>query len=636
MLWLGSFCEFFFFLFYSTLLKISITLRNHQALTMLETAVKNELPTKDLKSVLEKKAMKKIEVGLSNKREITISEYIFRRISQLGIKSVFGVPGDFNLRFLEHIYDVKELNFIGCCNELNAAYAADAYGKTSGKMGALVTTYGVGELSALNGIAGAYTEFAPLLHLVGTSALKFKRDPRIFNVHHLAGNKYTWKKSDHYVYEKIANNFSVDSASIEDDPEEACEMVDRVILNVWRNSRPGYIFLPCDLAEMKVDISRLNIPMKLDYEFTTPACKIDSYVDKILDMMYKSENMSIIADEFIRKFRMEDQLHALLEKLDGKVNLFSTIFSKGLLDEDDPRFVGTYFGKYENPVANIIENSDLVLHLGKFDNEMNCGNFTFNLEQDKLVEFNPQYMKIGSEFDESVTMMEIIPRLVERLDKSKITEAVKYEKPKKSYELAQPPRIYPLTEVDLVKALNENIRPNDVLIVETCSFLFAVPDLKVRNAKVIIQAYWASIGYALPATLGASLALRDFNLPGRVITVEGDGSAQMSLQELSSMLRYNIDATMLILNNSGYTIERAIVGPYSSYNDINANWQWGDMLKCFGDLKQEKSESFKVQNPDELRKTLSADHYANGKFKLLELILPMFDVPEKLTKVVAS
>lgn len=603
---------------------------------MMETAVKKELVSNNIKSVTEQQAIKKMKAGSLNKSEITISEYIFHRILQLGIKSVFGVPGDFNLRFLEHIYDVKELNWIGCCNELNAAYAADAYGKTSGKMGVLLTTYGVGELSALNGVAGAYTEFAPMLHLVGTSALKFKRDPRTLNLHHLAGNRHTWKKSDHYVYEKVAENFSVDSASLEDDPEEACEMVDRVILSVWRNSRPGYIFLPCDMAEMKVDVARLSIPIKLEYEFNTHADKANVYVEKILAMMYKSKNMSIIADEFIRKFRMEDEMHAMLKKLDGKVNLYSTMFSKGLVDEEDPRFVGTYFGKYESPVAKIIESSDLVLHLGKFDNEMNCGHFTFNLDQDKLVEFNPQYMQIGKEFDETVNMMQILPLLVEKLDGQKISPAVKYERPKKLYELDEAPREYSLTEVDLVKSLNKNIRPNDVLIVETCSFLFAVPDIKICNAKVILQGYWASIGYALPATLGASLALRDFNLPGRVITVEGDGSAQMSLQELSSMLRYNIDATMLILNNSGYTIERAITGPYSSYNDINADWQWGDMLKCFGDLKQEKSETFKVQNPAELDKSLGSENYANGKFKLLELILPMFDVPEKLTNAVSS
>lgn len=606
---------------------------------MIQTTTKTGLySTPDLKSDVEQKLLNDLKCKMTNRAEMTVSEYIFQRIYQLGIKSIFGVPGDFNLKLLEHIYDVKGINWIGCCNELNAAYAADAYAKASQNIGVLLTTYGVGELSALNGVAGAYTEFVPLLHIVGTSALRLKRDPNTINIHHLAGNEKTWKKSDHYKYERIASEFSIDTASIEDNPEEACELIDRVILNVWRNNRPGYIFLPCDLSEMKVDIKRLAVPIELSYAINKSPAKVDEAARKILDLMYKAKNISIIADSFITKFRMQKEFQALLEILQDKVNLFSSVYEKGLIDEENPRFVGTCFGKYELPVAKLLEQSDLVLHVGKFDNEINMGKFTLRIEPSRAIELSAQYISIGNEFDDSVTMMDVLPVLVEKLEGSKISRAVEFERPLKYYEAAAPTaRTHPLTELDLIQSLNENLRDNDILIVETCSFLFAVPDLKMKNAKLILQAYWASIGYALPATLGASLALRDFNLPGKVITVEGDGSAQMSLQELSSMLRYNIDATLCILNNSGYTIERAIIGAYSSYNDINANWQWCDMLKCFGDLGKEKSESHKVQSASELNLLLGDNSkYANGKFKLLELVLPMFDYPKKLADFVSS
>lgn len=570
------------------------------------------------------------------KKTITISEYIFHRIYQLGIKSIFGVPGDFNLRFLEHIYDVPGLNWIGCCNELNASYAADAYGKACQKMGVLLTTYGVGELSALNGVAGAYTEYVPLLHLVGTSALKLKRNPEPLNIHHLAGNAQSWKKSDHYLYEKIASEFSIDVASIEDNADEACEMIDRVIINVWKNSRPGYIFLPCDLAEMEIDIKRLSIPIELAYESTISLTKVQQIVDIILDKVYNSQNISIVADEFIRKFRMEDKFNLLLEKFEGKANLFSTMFGKGIINEEDERFVGTYIGKLETPVAQLVEKSDLVLYIGAFNNELNCGNFTFNVPPENLIELSAQYIKIGKTFDESINMMDILDALIQRIDITKIKSAPKLAKPLKYYEIDENKTDDPLTEVDLIKALSETLTSDDILIVETCSFLFAVPEIKFKNTKLIIQGYWASIGYALPATLGASLALRDFSLPGKVYSIEGDGSAQMSLQELSSMLRYNIDATLVILNNSGYTIERVITGPYSSYNDINGNWQWCKMLECFGDLKQEKSESHQIKDAVSLKNTLNSGIYGNGKFKLLELVLPMFDVPEKLLKLIGK
>lgn len=604
-------------------------------ITMLQTTP----VVKDVSAEAEKLMLDQLKLQNTKSTELPIGEYIFQRILQLGIKSIFGVPGDFNLRWLEQIYNVKGLNWIGCCNELNASYAADSYAKTSQNIGVVLTTYGVGELSALNGIAGAYTEYAPVLHLVGTSAMKFKKNPKAVNLHHLAGDAKNYKKGDHYKYERIAAEFACDTASIEEDVEEACDMIDRVILNVWRNSRPGYIFLPCDLTGMMVDSRRLNQPIELSYSSLSSTSKIDACVDKIINLMYKSKNMSVLADDFIRKFRMEGEFSEFLDKLDNKVNLYSTMGSKGIIDEiNNPRYVGTYFGKYEKPVAALIESSDLVLHIGKFDHELNVGAFSFNLKEEELVIIAPQYVQIGSEFDESLTMMEVLPALIKKLESSKINTAPIHEQPAKYYELENAePRVAALQEVDLIKSLNQNLKEDDVLIVETCSFLFAVPDLKVRKSKLILQCYWASIGYALPATLGASLALRDYNLPGKVVSIEGDGSAQMSLQELSSMLRYDINATLIILNNSGYTIERVIMGPYSSYNDINSNWQWTDMLRCFGDVSKEKSESHKVTTPSELDNVLGDSSIVNNnKFKLFELILPMFDVPQKLQKFVSG
>ncbi|TID30482.1 hypothetical protein CANINC_000835, partial [Pichia inconspicua] len=464
---------------------------------------------KDIDTTTEEKLICQLETYTRQETEVTIGEYIFRRILQLGVKSVFGVPGDFNLRWLEQIYKVTGLNWIGCCNELNAAYAADAYAKTSQNIGVVLTTYGVGELSALNGIAGAYTEYAPVLHLVGTSAMKFKRNPKTLNIHHLAGDKKNYKKSDHYKYERIAAEFACDTASIEEDMDEACEMIDRVILNVWRNSRPGYIFLPCDLPEVKIPAKRLEQPINLSYDLHNSAEKIDRCVDEILDRMYRSRNMSVLVDDFVRKFRVENEFNQLLGKLDNKANIFSTFNAKGIVDEyKNTRFMGTYFGKFEKAVAELIEASDLVLHIGKFEHELNCGAFTFNIPSENLIILSSQYIQIGDKFDESLTMMEVLPVLIDRLETIKLSSANIYQAPAKYYEVSETsrPRVSSLHQDDLIESLNKNLKEDDVLIVETCSFLFAVPDMTMRRSKLIIQSYWASIGYALPATLGASLA----------------------------------------------------------------------------------------------------------------------------------
>src|ERR1700680_2740274 len=99
----------------------------------------------------------------------TVIQHVLSRLRDIGIKDVFGVAGDFAFPIGDAVCSDPNLRWIGSCNELNAAYAADGYARVHGKA-ALSTTYGVGELSAINGIAGAYAEYLPVFHLVGMPA----------------------------------------------------------------------------------------------------------------------------------------------------------------------------------------------------------------------------------------------------------------------------------------------------------------------------------------------------------------------------------------------------------------------------------------------------------------------------------
>src|ERR1700735_3204167 len=116
---------------------------------------------------------------------MTVIEYVLSRLRQIGITDVFGVPGDFSFPVNDAICLSKEMRWIGCSNELNAAYAADGYARVRG-VGAVCTTYGVGELSAINGIAGSYAEHLPVFHLVGTPNMGTQAARAI--MHHTLGN----------------------------------------------------------------------------------------------------------------------------------------------------------------------------------------------------------------------------------------------------------------------------------------------------------------------------------------------------------------------------------------------------------------------------------------------------------------
>ena len=89
--------------------------------------------------------------------DATLGRHLARRLVQIGVTDVFSVPGDFNLTLLDHLIAEPELNVIGCCNELNAGYAADGYARSRG-VSACVVTFSVGGFSVLNAIAGAYSE----------------------------------------------------------------------------------------------------------------------------------------------------------------------------------------------------------------------------------------------------------------------------------------------------------------------------------------------------------------------------------------------------------------------------------------------------------------------------------------------
>lgn len=120
--------------------------------------------------------------------KITIGAFILQQLRTLNIDRIYGVPGDYNLALLELIEHDSNIEFIGNCNELNASYAADGYARLKGA-GALITTYGVGDLAALSGIAGAYAESAPVVCLAGTPPLHAMKNHELLH-HTLADGNF--------------------------------------------------------------------------------------------------------------------------------------------------------------------------------------------------------------------------------------------------------------------------------------------------------------------------------------------------------------------------------------------------------------------------------------------------------------
>lgn len=595
---------------------------------------------------------------------IPLGEYIFLRVCRANpkLRSIFGIPGDFNLNLLEHLYaksvgDDKKVRFVNLCNELNAAYTADGYAKVIDGLSVLITTYGVGELSAINGVSGAFAEYAPVLHIVGTTSSKQMEYAEtskngVVNIHHLVQNKNPLGAPDHNVYKRMVRDISVVQESLTKqgiDDGSNLDKIDHVLQTILAESRPGYLFIPSDIPDMMVPSERLREPLGAEEIVDQPLLR--SVAGKILAKMYESKRPAVIGDTLVRRFGLQKEFEEFVAELPVNfVRLFSLNMSR-YLNESLPNFVGTYYGALsssEKVRADLELETDFLLNFGYMNVETNTGVYTNNFEYIKdYVEVHPDYILLDGEYiftkspktgKRLFSMKHLLCELWLSFEASKLVHNNKLvnnitfkSSPRKFH--TTPTKSGRIAQTKLVDYFNENLQEDDILLVETCTFMFAVPDLHFpKGVSFYSQNFYGSIGYTLPATLGACIAEHDLGTKRRVILVQGDGLAQMTIQELSTFLRYDLTPPKIFLiNNEGYTVERVIKGPTRSYNDIQANWHWTKFFEVFGDVNHQKHTSKTLRTDNELDAFKMGD---SSKIEFIELSMEKLDAPSRLSKLV--
>lgn len=535
---------------------------------------------------------------------IPLGEYIFRRLEQVkNVKSIFGVPGDFNLNLLEYLYK-SSLNWVGGCNELNAGYSADGYSRYTNSLGVLITTFGVGELSAINSIAGAFAEYSKILHIVGLPSTKMNRS---HHLHHLVPNMDSLKPSDPLVYTKMVDNISCISKVI-DNADTAADAIDEVIKTIFLKSRPGYVFLPVDLNDVLVDPSNLAKPMDFHHIQCQNTERAAEVSEKILKLVYESSSPSILADVLVSRY--DNGVELLRNFVDkSKINNYTTFMGKSVLDETNEHFIGDYIGTESNiGIQENVESSDVLLFFGAFINEINTGHYSMDFSKVKnTIILHIDYVKINDEMYHDVNFLDVLNYLNAKFDLSSMSSSnyneLKFEVCKRFTNI---PSKGLISQSFLLDQLQSFLKPDDVIVCETCSLMFGIPDLKFpKNVKYIAQGFYLSIGMALPCSLGVSIAIRDENSGKRMILIEGDGSAQMTIQEISIFTQLNLKPVIFLLNNSGYTVERIIKGETRSYNDIK-NWNWSKVFDFFNcsDSADTVINNYKLETPQDVSLTL--------------------------------
>nr|POE88385.1 pyruvate decarboxylase [Quercus suber] len=495
--------------------------------------------------------------------DIPLGRYLWERIHQIGINHIFGVPGDFNLTLLDHIYDVDGLEWIGNTNELNAAYAADGYARVRRGAACIVTTHGVGELSALNGIAGSMTEQIKVIHVVGQTSTQMQKNKMM--IHHSIG-----PTPDHQLFNKASQGFRCAAAELQA-AEGATEEIDRVLRELFIQSKPVYIFVPIDLVDVKVPAKALDTPLDL-----VPPMNESTVAEaskSILEALASSQNPSIFVDCLVDRHGAVDELKQLVDAL--KLPIYASNMSKGIIDEDYPYYVGLYNGAVSHPgIEDAAQASDLVITIGNLPSDTNTGGFTRQFKPERSINIDPQAVVMygGKQIFHQVPIKAVLSSLLSHLPTITIPQVSMPALPERIKE-------DDLDSLDITQSwiwhrLAAFMQPDDVVFGETGTAAFGIPDATLPpSTQWITQTYYGSIGWATPAAFGADLALTDLaahhqRARGRTLLLTGDGSLMLTVQEIGNMVKQRLAPLVIIINNAGYTIERVIHGAQQSYNDI--------------------------------------------------------------------
>jgi pyruvate decarboxylase len=503
---------------------------------------------------------------------------------------------------------------------VSAGYAADGYARING-IAALVTTFGVGELSAANAIAGAYSEFVPVVHIVGTPSTTSQKNGML--LHHTLGN------GDFNVFNKMFSNISC-AMSLLNDQHEAATLIDNAIRECYIQSRPVYISLPTDMVEKKIDGNRLKTPLDLSYP-ATDSEKEDYVVDVVLKYLHAAKNPVILVDACAIRHRALKETHDLIEK--SGIPTFVAPMGKGAVDETLPNYGGVYAGDGSNAgVRERVESSDLVLSIGAIKSDFNTAGFSYRISELSTIDFHSYGVKVRYSEYPGVRMNGVLKKVTQKLGKLNITAGPKPANTIPDDEIKSPDPT--ITQAWFWPRLGQWLQKKDIVITETGTSNFGIWETRFpAGVTAISQVLWGSIGYATGACQGAALAAKENGIK-RTILFTGDGSFQLTAQEVSTMIRNKLNPIIFVICNNGYTIERCIHGWDAKYNEIQ-EWRYKDLPAAFG-AKQGEVLTYRVSSKKEVDMLFRDKDFSGedtNKLRFVEMVMEWYDAPKTLMAV---
>ena len=551
-----------------------------------------------------------------------VGNYLIQRLYDHDVRHIFGVPGDFVLGFYQELIQSNKLKVINTCDEQGAAFAADAYARING-LGVVCVTYCVGGLKIVNATAQAFAEKSPVVVISGAPGIKERRKNPL--LHH--------KVRDFDTQQKIFEHITVDSVLV-DNPRTAAKDIDRVLSSATRYKRPVYIELPRDKVSIPIYQEQYVDPSttysktaKIEEGCETDMDSMQEALAEATAMINSSKQPVIIAGVEIHRFGLQDKLLRLTYKTN--IPIVATVLSKSVISEDHPSYLGVYEGAMgHQSVREYVESSDCLILLGAFMTDINFSISSTPIEQSKSIYVTSEKLSIKYHNFENVLLQDFLISLIEAPLERK--DFVLVEKQgnvknnnKKHFSAARNQKI---TVKRLFERLNFSITDNRIVIADVGDSLFGALDLTVHGQTDFLSpAYYCSMGFAVPAAIGAQLASPTL----RPIVIVGDGAFQMTGMEISTIVRFALNPIIIILNNNGYGTERPMLdGPF---NDI-LPWNYYRIPEIIGHGK-----GFMIETEDQLEESLSAAERIYSKdLCVLDVHLDIHDGSPALQRLTES
>lgn len=529
----------------------------------------------------------------------TIGLYLLDRLHQHGVQHIFGVPGDYVLRF-DKLIEEHVIQYINATRENTAGCMADAYARIRG-LGVACITYGVG-INIANAVAQAYVESSPVVIISGALGTQ-DLTKESYHYHHLIHQSL--KGYFDTTQLEIFKQITIDQALLHQADTAASE-IDRVLESCLTHKKPVYIELPRNLVNTP-------IPKHTPHHIMEPSSNLETLheaIEEVADLLQNARHPLLWIGHEIQRFGLASSVLHFAEKYN--IPIVTSLLGKTAVSEHHPLFIGVYQGEMSRPeVSAYVNRCDCVLQLGVLLSDMDTGMFSAKLDQETRIVADCQSVKIRHHSYDDIAF----PEFVQALAQLKLKVRFPTNFPAYITNKNKPfvPKQKKITSDRFFQCLQKHLRPEHIVVADIGDSLFGSINLMLEQDSYVACAYFGSLGFATPGAVGAQIAAPQ----RRVIAIVGDGAFQMTSMELSTAVRYHLDPIIIVLNNHGYGTERPLLE--GTYNDI-VDWRYTEIPRVLGG-----GTGIRVTTEEECENALTTALETRGEFTLIEIVLDKTD-----------